>query len=736
MRATLTRRIGFGLLLLGSVGLSLFGYFRLQEQIAAGRIVEHTATTIANLERLSAALAQAESSERGHILTGLDQFIENYSRATTQLWTSLERVRRLTADNATQQRRLSELEPLIRQRLARLELVMRTHSGGERPMEGIQAMAAAQRLIGDMEAEEQDLYLRRAARFDERARFSSIFLLGASLFFASIFLLLFGMMEREIVRRRRAEVQLSALNEELERQVEERTANAERSRRFMNAVVNNMQDAIVVNHNDRIAFANPAFARLLGAASPAELMDRPVWEVLPPGSQAQSEERIRQMKSSGLPAPLIETQLSRVDGTTVDVEVAAAPFRLDHDTAILAIFHDVTARKAQELQLRQAQKMEAVGQLTGGIAHDFNNLLGVVIGNLDLLLEAGALPEEGSELLQAAMDASLRGAELTQRLLSFSRKQALSPRVMDFNERLPGLAALLRRTLGENIRVQMVPGADLHAAVADPGQLENAVVNLAINARDAMPNGGVLTIETANVHLDEIYAAQHSEVEPGDYVMLAVTDTGTGMAPDTVERAFEPFFTTKEPGRGSGLGLSMVYGFTKQSGGHVKIYSEAGHGTTVKLYLPRALQDADRAAAPAPAAPIPLGREAVLVVEDNGQMRDTAVRLLRELGYSVSEADSALAALELMDGGLQPELLFTDIVMPGMSGYELAQAVRERRPGMKVLFTSGYAEASLRTGMAEAGPVLGKPYRKRDLATRVRQVLDGETLAASPLLKA
>ncbi|MEI9985909.1 MAG: response regulator [Aliidongia sp.] len=384
--------------------------------------------------------------------------------------------------------------------------------------------------------------------------------------------------------------------------------------------------------------------------------------------------------------------------------------------------------RAIEQRLRQAQKMEAMGQLTGGVAHDFNNLLGVIVGNIDLLADAVRHDPAQIELVDAALASALRGAELTKRLLAFSRQQPLSTRAMDLNEKLPDMIAVLHRTLGEAIRIVPQLGTDLWPVRTDASQLEDALLNLAINARDAMPNGGTLTIATANTRLDERQAALQTEVMPGDYVTLSVTDTGIGMPPEIIERAIEPFFTTKEPGKGTGLGLSMIYGFAKQSGGHLSIYSEVGVGTTIRLYLPRE-HPGPAAATPQPAAPgeVPKGGETVLVVDDNFELRRVAVRQLTSLGYRVREASDGPSALALLEEGAQFDLLFTDIGLPaGMNGFELAERMQQLLPGLKVLYTTGYGSHGRRNGIQDTDPVLvlQKPYRNRDLAERLRTVFD------------
>ena len=386
---------------------------------------------------------------------------------------------------------------------------------------------------------------------------------------------------------------------------------------------------------------------------------------------------------------------------------------------------EVARREAAEEALRQSHKMEAVGQLTGGVAHDFNNLLTVVLGNLEVARRhLGGDGARAAQGIDGAMAGAKRAATLTQRLLAFSRRQPLEPRPVDINRLVAGTSDLLGRTLGESIAIETVLAAGLWPVEVDPNQLENALLNLAVNARDAMPEGGKLTIETANAFLDEAYAASHAEVEPGQYVAISVTDTGAGMPTQVVERAFEPFFTTKETGHGTGLGLSMVYGFVKQSGGHVKIYSEVGQGTTVRVYLPRlsgAAVPEEPAVEEAPPTP---GGATVLVVEDDPDVRAHSARSLRDLGYAVLEAADGPTALRRL-GEAPVDLLFTDVGLPGMNGRELVDEALRRRPDLKVLFTTGYARnAIVHHGRLDPGlHLLVKPYTQADLAAKVRRVL-------------
>jgi PAS domain S-box-containing protein len=403
-------------------------------------------------------------------------------------------------------------------------------------------------------------------------------------------------------------------------------------------------------------------------------------------------------------------------------------------SAIGTIATDVTDQKHAEYRLAQAQRMEAVGQLTGGVAHDFNNMLTAILLNADVL--ATQIQNDGLRQLAVAMrHAAEHGADLTRRLLAFGRRQTLEAEPTDINELLRDMEPLMQRTLGEHIEISFLRGSDLWPATIDRAQLENAVLNLAVNARDAMPDGGRLTIETANAELDQEFADSNPDVRAGSYVMVAVGDTGAGMASDVLAHAFEPFFTTKEVGKGTGLGLSMVYGFVTQSGGHVRIYSEVGVGTVVRLYLPRSKELA--AAAPPPAAAsaeLPMGTETILLVEDDSLVRTYAAAQLRSLGYRVVAAENAQLAIEAVEAGCEPDLLFTDMIMPGgMNGRDLAEHLRRRQPGLKVLYTSGYAHGAIDGRPDRTGTVrhlLGKPYRRRGLATKVREVLDEQAAAA------
>jgi signal transduction histidine kinase len=441
---------------------------------------------------------------------------------------------------------------------------------------------------------------------------------------------------------------------------------------------------------------------------------------------------------SRLPLPLLAA-LGFVAVTLFAVRQARAEARdklaLEQAQVALRLANDelrsqIASRETAEEQLRQLQKMEAIGQLTGGLAHDFNNMLSIIIGSLDAVRRRMARGQTDiGRFVDAAMEGAQRAATLTQRLLAFARRQPLAPAVIDVNRFVSDLSDLIRRTLTEGMQIEIVLGAGIWKAFVDGNQLESALLNLAVNARDAMPEGGKLTIETANASLDADYVARHPGIPAGQYVMIAVTDTGLGMPAEVIAQAFEPFFTTKPVGMGTGLGLSQVYGFVRQSAGHVKIYSEPGHGTTVKIYLPRHYGAGDAIHERSEAASLPTGSaaEKILVVEDETVVRQLAVESLRELGYTVFEAENGEAALKILGERGDIDLLFTDIVMPNINGRQLADRGAKLRPGLKALFTTGYTRnAVVHNGVLDHGvKMLTKPYALEQLAQSVREALDG-----------
>jgi len=421
----------------------------------------------------------------------------------------------------------------------------------------------------------------------------------------------------------------------------------------------------------------------------------------------------------------IEMDALRRDGTEIKVELKVTALRRRSGYVFNAFVQDFPEKRALDEQLRMSQKMEAIGQLTGGVAHDFNNMLTVITGTIEILAEGVANDPKLAATVKLIDEAATRGVEMTQRLLAFARKQPLQPYSTDVNTLLVDAAKLLRQTLGEQIEIESILQDELPPVLVDASQLTTALLNLALNARDAMPYGGKLMLETCDVSLDEAYARANGEVRPGQYVMVAVSDTGRGIPAAIRDRVFDPFFTTKAPGKGTGLGLSMVYGFVKQSGGHIKIYSEEGQGTSIKIYLPQA-RETDKVLELALAAPIEGGQETVLVVEDDALVRNFVMGQLKSLGYTTLVAANAAEALSLIDRGATLDLLFTDVVMPGtMNGRQLAEEVVKRLPTVKVMFTSGYTQnAIVHHGRLDPDIILlPKPYRKSDLARLVRVAL-------------
>jgi PAS domain S-box-containing protein len=445
--------------------------------------------------------------------------------------------------------------------------------------------------------------------------------------------------------------------------------------------------------------------------------------IIPDGARSHHDMGLRHFLDTG-EGPILDTRFEveaqRRDGTRLTVELSVTAFRRRGGHVFNGFVRDLTEKIARETQYRQAQKMEAIGQLTGGVAHDFNNILTVITGTIEILAEAVADRDDLAAITKMIDDAAQRGADLTKHLLAFARRQPLQPREIDVNALVVATGKLLRPTLGEQIQIQTSLTEAPWLGFVDPNQLTTAILNLALNARDAMPDGGKLTIETQNVELDETYAAQHSEVRAGPYVLIAVSDTGAGIPPELLEKVFEPFFTTKEPGKGTGLGLSMVYGFVKQSEGHIKIYSEYGHGTTVKLYLPRSMETVLAPRLDDVVDRLQRGSEAVLVVEDDTLVRNYVMTQVQSLGYHAIAAEGAEEALRVIRSDAEIDLLFTDVIMPGsMNGPRLVSEA------LKVLYTSGYTEnAVVHHGRLDPGVLLlAKPYRKSDLARMLRLAL-------------
>ena len=486
---------------------------------------------------------------------------------------------------------------------------------------------------------------------------------------------------------------------------------------------------VVVNQDGDVILLNGQAERQFGYRRD-ELLGQKVTNIVPEGfaewliadGTRSAAEVLAQRIGMGL-----ELTGRHKDGSEFPIELMLSPLDSGDGMLVTAAIRDMTARHTYDEQLRQSQKMEAIGNLTGGMAHDFNNMLGVVIGNLDLLRPQLPPGSEQVELVDESLAAALRGAELTRRLLAFARRQPLAPQRVALNDLVSNIVKLLERTLGEQITIALDLASSVWPVVVDATQFEAVITNLATNARDAMPNGGRLTIATANSRLDDDYVALHPDVAAGDYVVTVLTDTGTGMTQDVMARIFDPFYTTKKAGVGTGLGLSMVFGFMKQSGGHVSVYSELGIGSVFRLYLPRTHENVVEEEPPRNSELTPAGGETVLAVEDNAALRRVVVRQLTELGYRVLEATNVTEALEVIKCK-KVDLLFTDVVMPGArDGYALAREAAELSPDIKIVLTSGFPVtygSGTATAPAPTRQLLSKPYRRDELARALREAFD------------
>jgi PAS domain S-box-containing protein len=514
--------------------------------------------------------------------------------------------------------------------------------------------------------------------------------------------------------------------------VEQRTAELVATASKMKALVDSSPLATIALDLDCHVVAWSRAAEVIFGYSSSEILGRP-YPLIPAGGQEDFDRIFRQVAIDRQHVQDVRLQLRHQDGSPLDIVFSAAPLYDAEQQMIGPVYllEDVTDKKRVEEKLVQAQKMEAVGQLTGGIAHDFNNILGLVVGNLDQLIEVCETQPEVNDLASAALDAALRGAELVRRLMAFSRNQPLAPKLLDLGKLVRGMEPVLRQTLDERLVIETRIAESVWPVLADQAQFENAILNLAINARDAMPDGGRLGINCANEVLDEV-AGRMIDLPPGDYVTLTVSDTGTGIEPETLARVFEPFFTTKEVGKGSGLGLSMVYGYALQSGGSVKIYSEVGIGTEIRLLLPRALGSTMAEGPKLDPVLVATGSERILVVEDKPDVRHMAITLLNSLGYRTVAADNAAAAIGILDTGETFNLLFTDLIMPGaFGGIGLAREFRRRFPCLPIVFTTGFSDpAELQREMAAlSASMIVKPYRKAELAICIRAALTQPVVA-------
>ena len=494
------------------------------------------------------------------------------------------------------------------------------------------------------------------------------------------------------------------------------------------AIIESSDDAIIGRALDGVITSWNAGAERIYGYTAGEMIGSSFGSLVPPDLRGEILSLIARLQRGERVAGYETVRVCK-DGRRIQVSLTLSPIKDAHGNVagVSAIARDITDRKLLEEQLIQSQKMEAVALLAGGVAHDFNNLLTVIIGYGRLLLMEAAAGSEPREYAEEILYSAERASALTGQLLAFSRRQIVQPRVIDLNEAVQSMHRLLQRILGEHIQLNTVPSEGLGKVKADPGQIEQVIANLAVNARDAMSRGGKLTIETANVELNDEYIRMHPQVRPGPYVMLAVSDTGIGMTPEVREHIFEPFFTTKGKGKGTGLGLSIIHGIVKQSGGEIWVYSEPGKGSTFKIYLPRVFEEAEAWRHAPTGLPMPRGGETVLVVEDEAPVKKMVRGILARLGYAVLEAENGNKALELCGSFPEPiHLMVTDVVMPGMAGPDLARAVRILRPETRIMFMSGYTEYSmLQHELIEPdADFLQKPFAPEEFAQRVRAVLD------------
>jgi len=700
-------------------------------QTRAEAEVRNSLEVINSLNRIQSGLLDAETGQRGYVLTGDASYLEPYNRAAPNLLGEIRRLQEETAGRLQNAAPLATLYQLAEQKLAELQQTIALKQKGEdtAALDNVRK-GIGKALMDRARAIMANLFLMETRRLAESRDYAA----------EMDELLQFGIVGAVLVLIALAIFGLQAIRNQFHELVRTHSLAQAANQRFQLLVQGVTDYAIfLLDPQGNVTNWNSGAVRIHGYAED-EIISRPFSQFY------TAEDRAKEVPARALATAAREGKYEaegwrvRKDGTRFWASVVID--RIDDAKGDLVGFakitRDITERRetqqrldAAREQLYQSQKMDAVGQLTGGVAHDFNNLLTIIIGNLDGAKRALEAGEAGAqERLLRSIDQALvgahRAARLTAHLLAFSRRQPLEAKVLDVNKLLRHLSAFLKPSLGEQVQLEVVGAGGIWQVEADETQLETAILNLALNARDAMPEGGRVTIEASNTYLDDIYCSKNADVRPGQYVEISVTDNGLGMSADVAGRAFEPFFTTKETGQGTGLGLSQVYGFVKQIGGHVKIYSEPGHGTTVKIYLPRvkgaaATAEPDLQNAKMPAAQ---GGESILVVEDDDDVRAFIAETLRELNYVVFRAIDAPSALKILEGE-RVDLMLTDVVLPGRNGRDLAAAAVAKRPGLKVLFMTGYSRnAIVHNGRLDQGVnMIQKPFSQAALAAKIRNLL-------------
>ena len=690
------------------------------ETSKAAQWVAHTYEVSSSLQKVLSVLDDAETGQRGYLLTGKEAYLEPFVLAIDQIDAMVAQLRVLTSDNPRQQKTIDRIEPLIVDKIDELKQTIELQQANSfdaaldivRSDQGKLIMDRIRGLIAEMESEENGL---RTVRQHELARVTTLTIIGEGIgivFLIGIAVIVVFRISHALNLRRRAEEALKESEEKFK------------------AIVDNSPTGITIrDRQGKYILANKTYAGWVHADE-ADILGKTVFNFFPKQQARDAKQADQQVLADGKMSRL-EVKRSFGGGVKLDLLSHKIPIQIGpgQETAVMTIMTDLTEIRDTKAALRQSQKMEAVGQLTGGVAHDFNNLLAVISGNLELVSIQSNLDDQTRKRLRRAMAAVDTGAKLTSQLLTFSHQQTLNPKTIALNALLFDTISLLMRTLGEDIDIKTAFDANIPLIKVDSGVLGNSILNMANNARDAMPKGGTLTIKTSSVDLDGEFFDEDQSPLTGPHVLISVADTGMGIKKADLEHVFEPFFTTKDVGKGSGLGLAMVHGFVKQSGGHMTIKSEIAKGTTIHLYFPASTESLEMETVEnaAKAETEPKGTETILVVEDDKDVRLVTVTMLSLLGYKVLEAEDGPSALKILksdDHGI--DLVFSDVVMPsGMSGYDLAKELRRNYPEIKVILTSGYPEKVIKTdGIDDTGITLyRKPFKKIQLAQAVRTAL-------------